>query len=277
MQPREPWSYSKWFFQGVFLLFSMSSFAQEVKDVPKKIWSVSAGCTEYFAAPVQILDIHGSSPSFVPKWQKGWGMDFSLGRALGKHGTLLARGIWDRVPLGYATDVEPTEHPGLGISYSIESLNSTYWSRRLSLGLSYKYGWKLSRNGVIDLGIGILRNLNTNNYAYRVGEGALTDSSVIWILGLDTQVFPGASPWHGRAEIQFTRRVYKDHALFMAYYVDIPFSDVYTNGRATLLGNSEYRTTLTFRQSGFIQGLTVGYTYGWSRNLKRAAERGRKR
>lgn len=254
-----------------------SSLAQEVDILPKGIWTVSAGCTEYITAPVQILQIHGPSSSFVPQWQRGWGLDFSLGRALGKHGRLQAHGIWDRVPLGYATDIQPSEHPDLGISYAIESLNLTDWSRRLSLGLAYKYGWELSRNSGLELGLGILKNIKSNDHEFRISGSADTDSALIWILDLKTQVFPDKSPWHGRAQVQFTRWVYKGHALFVTYYVDIPFSDVYTNGIVTLLSNTAYRTTLTFRQSGLIHGLTLGYTYGWSRDLKQAAERTRKR
>lgn len=216
------------------------------------LWTGSVGCLEYLTAPVQILDFEGPSPSFIPKWQRGWGLDLTLGRSIGKHGRFLARGVWDRIPIGYATDVEPDDHPALGINYSIASLNSTHWSRRISVGLSYRYGFELSAKSILELGVGILHNTNHNNYPYRVGEGAITDSTVYWIIGLQTRVFSGSSPWHGRGEVQFTRRVFRNHALTLAYYVDLPFSDVYTEGSAILLGNTQYQTTLTFRQSGFI-------------------------
>lgn len=257
---------------GVFISCFNSSHAQS-SSKPTLLWSASVGCTEYLTAPLKISDLQGPSPSFIPKWQKGWGLDFALGRSIGKHGRILIRGIWDRVPLGYATDVEPNEHPALGFQNPVESLNSTYWARRISIGATYRYGWSISGRAKLELGVGILRKVNTNDYPLSVGEGAITDTAAIWILGLHTQVFAGNSPWHGRGEVQFTTLVLGNHALTLAYYVDVPFGNVYTNGSAILLGNTQYQTTLTFHQSGFIQGITFGYEYSWSRNLKKAAER----
>lgn len=236
-----------------------------VPEIQPLRWFANVGYSEYIAAPVSVLRQEGPSPAFVPQWRRGRGIDLAIGRRLGAKNKLMLRGIWDRMPLGYTLDLLPEDHPDLGLSYPVQDLNITRWFRRVSVGLSYQHEWSVLRRSKIRLGGGVLFNTSMKDFPYDSGVAAIDDTTVYWIMGLDARVFPSRSSWRFRGELQYALMVNDRHSLVFGYYFDRPFQNAVVDGGAIILGNSAYRTTVLFEQTGILQGLTIGYEYSWGR------------
>lgn len=267
----------EWRFRALLLLLPLVGAASgqgHAPILPSTYWFASATYTEYIAAPVKVYDKQGPSPAFVPKWRRGRGVEVAVGRGVGVHGRLRATGVWDRLPMGYSLDMLIEDHPELGLGYSVQDLNLTRWHRRVCFGLTYEHQWRLGMRGSIRSGAGVLWNAEYKDQSYHSGVGAVRDTTAYWIMGLDARIFPGSSQWQGRGHVRYVHAITPRHAISISYYVDVPFSPAITDGRVVLVGNSPYRTTLRFQQSGLIQGLSAGYEYAWPKWNRRArAER----
>lgn len=238
-------------------------------------WFAGIGYTEYIAEPVSITLIEGPSPSFVPQWSRGRGLTFALGKRLDQHSALSVRLIWDRLPLGAALNYLPEDHPEFGVRNPLRGANFTYWFRRGSLGLAYRYNWRLGQRASLRAEAGISYDVSWKEYPYHSGIGSIGDTASYWLRGLDARIFPKGSAWRGRLELQYAYTLGRRHAVALGYYVDMPFSNAIIDGRAILLGNSIYRTTVEFHQSGSIQGLALSYEYAFGRTKERSVRRAR--
>lgn len=199
-----------------FLLCQLPCHGQGTGAKKGHQWYISANYAEYVTEPVRILEKNGPAGTFVAKWRRGRGLDFTIGPYYSGIGRVFLIGVWDRLPLGYATDVEPEKYPSLGLPYAIQDRNLTTWNRRISIGLGYNADVKVTDHSLIGFSFSVLRNLAPRDFSYHSGTGVQLDTSSVWIMGLDARVFPGSSPWQVRAGVRYAFKVYRRHTLSLS-------------------------------------------------------------
>ena len=226
-------------------------------------WFAMASFTEYVTSPVEILGRNGPSPAFVPTWRRNRGVAIALGWEFDRKHKLMLTGTWDRSPLGYALDLRPEDHPELGLRNGIYDASIGYWFPRASIGVGYHYGFSIGSRSIFRIGVSMLYNLGMKDIPYRSGVAAIDDSTTYWIMGIDARMFPRNILWRMRGEMQYEFAITKQHGLLLGYYYDRPMNNTVVAGEAVILGNTVYRTTIQFLQSGERHGLLIGYQFKW--------------
>ncbi len=237
--------------------------ADRVHLVKENCWFVMAGYTEYITSPVEIEEKHGPSPAFVPTWRRNRGVAIAIGRSFGRNHKLTLIGTWDRSPLGYTLDLRPEDHPSLGMRNGIYDASIGYWFPRASIGVGYHYGFPVGSQSMIRLGGSMLYDLSMKEIPYHSGVAAIDDSTTYWIMGIDARMFPKNSLWRMRGEMHYEFAITKQHGLSLGYYYDRPLNNTVVAGEAVILGNTVYRTTVKFQQSGERHGFMLGYQFRW--------------
>lgn len=222
--------------------------------------------TRFWAEPVQISEVSGSSPAFVPEWRTGLGYGLDAHYHAGKTSSIFLRATYDRIPIAYRLDAKRADHPNVGLPFDVEDANLSYKFSRFSTGIGYQYGFRLTRRISIDLSAGLMYQFAGGVSDFDVGVGARNDSVSIWVMGLDVDMRSQSSRWRWLGSIGNSYELSERHSVGISISYDRPFESFFTNGRVILFGLSEYRTMLEFSQSGAIAGISLYYTYSICRS-----------
>lgn len=225
--------------------------------------SLALAWTEFVGDAVNVSNRSGPSPAFVIEPRRGRGLhldwDFaSLGTL-----TFLGTIAHERVPMGFRLDARRADHPGVPLPFDVQDLNLTTSFKRVSFGLGIAHARRLGPRLVARVDMAVLRHFINVGQFYHQGVGARTDTASTWVMSLDARILQPSSTWHVRMRVGVEYSVWLRHAVGLFLLHDQPFGDTFSDGRVTLFGSTEHRTTLEFRQRGAITGVCATYRYAW--------------
>ena len=221
----------------------------------------------YVSPPIEVANRQGPSPAFVPRSRNGWQIALEL-KAVGrpKHG-VFGRVSYDKLPMGYDIDARPEDHPEI-LGVHVVDANLAIRFDRISLGIGYKLIAFSRRHWVVEPSVFLLRNTQSGNRVFNYRAYVIEDTTALQTMRIVARSFPGQSIWQWSVSIGVARVIAQKHAIGLSIFYNRPIDPLIVHGDVVLFGETQYRTTLSFEQSGIIYGAALYYAFGWPKRPK---------